>query len=157
MTTYVLVLEYDGTDFYGWQMQPQQRIVQGELQQAQEEAPVCQAHDRPHTLPLLQQQRAHERQRLEHFDCLRDPVEVRRHAREVAELELAVAVVFLPTALRKYVGGATSVQAVGATLRQVIEASARTAESDLQNQRIPGSLRQVAEDYFDRIQGRTDD
>lgn len=42
-------------------------------------------------------------------------------------------------------------------LRQVIEASARTAESDLQNQRIPGSLRQVAEDYFDRIQGRTDD
>jgi molybdopterin converting factor small subunit len=33
-----------------------------------------------------------------------------------------VAVVFLPTPLRKYVGGATSVQVPGATLRQVIEA-----------------------------------
>ena len=33
-----------------------------------------------------------------------------------------MAIVFLPTALRKYVGGAASVQAAGATLRQVIEA-----------------------------------
>ena len=42
-------------------------------------------------------------------------------------------------------------------LRQAIEASARIAESDLDNQRIPASLRRVAAEYFDRIQGRTDD
>ncbi len=42
-------------------------------------------------------------------------------------------------------------------LRQAIEASSRTAESELENQRIPASLRRVAADYFDRIQGRTDD
>ena len=32
-----------------------------------------------------------------------------------------MAVVFLPTALRKYIGGATSVEVPGATLRQVID------------------------------------
>ena len=42
-------------------------------------------------------------------------------------------------------------------LRLAVEASARQAESDLQNQRVPVSLRQVARDYFDRLQGRADD
>lgn len=42
-------------------------------------------------------------------------------------------------------------------LRQAVEASARQAEAELQNQRVPLSLRQVARDYFDRLQGRTDD
>ncbi|MEE2888922.1 MAG: hypothetical protein VX404_00585 [Planctomycetota bacterium] len=42
-------------------------------------------------------------------------------------------------------------------LRQAVEASARQAESELQNQRVPVTLRQVARDYFDRLQGRSDD
>jgi hypothetical protein len=42
-------------------------------------------------------------------------------------------------------------------LRQAVEAGMRTAESELENQRIPVTLRQVARDYFDRLQGRTED
>ncbi|HUE74742.1 MAG TPA: tRNA pseudouridine(38-40) synthase TruA [Pirellulaceae bacterium] len=34
MRTFKLILAYDGTDFAGWQWQPRQRTVQGELQKA---------------------------------------------------------------------------------------------------------------------------
>lgn len=44
-----------------------------------------------------------------------------------------------------------------ATLRQAIQAGSRIAESELKTQRVPASLRQVAQDYFDRLQGRTED
>ncbi len=36
MTNYRIDLAYDGSDFHGWQVQPGQRTVQGELQQALE-------------------------------------------------------------------------------------------------------------------------
>ena len=36
MPTWKLVLEYDGTDFAGWQVQPRERTVQGELKRALE-------------------------------------------------------------------------------------------------------------------------
>ncbi|MGE4620003.1 MAG: hypothetical protein AAEJ04_09380 [Planctomycetota bacterium] len=42
-------------------------------------------------------------------------------------------------------------------LRQAVESGIRTAESELENQRVPVTLRQVARDYFDRLQGRTED
>ena len=34
--TFQLVLQYDGTDFAGWQVQPDRRTVQGELESALE-------------------------------------------------------------------------------------------------------------------------
>lgn len=37
MPTYMLTLAYDGTNFSGWQAQPEQRTVQGELQRAWQE------------------------------------------------------------------------------------------------------------------------
>jgi len=42
-------------------------------------------------------------------------------------------------------------------MRTAVAASSRLAESDLEQQRVPASLRQVARDYFDRLQGRTED
>ncbi|MDE0959266.1 MAG: hypothetical protein OSB09_00635 [Planctomycetota bacterium] len=44
-----------------------------------------------------------------------------------------------------------------AILRQAVKAGSRIAESELKIQRVPASLRQVAQDYFDRLQGRTED
>ena len=50
MTTFKTTLAYDGTDFAGWQWQPDQRTVQGELQAALEritqERPKCIASGR---------------------------------------------------------------------------------------------------------------
>ncbi len=43
------------------------------------------------------------------------------------------------------------------SLQQAVEASSRIAESDLDRQRVPATLRQLAEDYFDRLKGRTED
>jgi len=37
MPTFKLILEYDGTAFFGWQIQPDRRTVQGELRRAIEE------------------------------------------------------------------------------------------------------------------------
>lgn len=34
MSTFKLTIEYDGTDFFGWQVQPDRRTVQGELHRA---------------------------------------------------------------------------------------------------------------------------
>ena len=36
MHTILLILEYDGTDFAGWQLQPNGRSVQGEVEAALE-------------------------------------------------------------------------------------------------------------------------
>jgi tRNA pseudouridine38-40 synthase len=48
--TWKLTLAYDGTDFYGWQVQPGKSTVQGELQNALErvtgEAPLPQGSGR---------------------------------------------------------------------------------------------------------------
>ncbi len=37
MPTFKLTIEYDGTDFFGWQVQPDRRTVQGELYRALEQ------------------------------------------------------------------------------------------------------------------------
>jgi tRNA pseudouridine38-40 synthase len=34
LQTYKIILSYDGTDYYGWQKQPQKKTVQGELEKA---------------------------------------------------------------------------------------------------------------------------
>ena len=34
MNTYALVVQYDGTDYAGFQVQPRQRTIQGELEKA---------------------------------------------------------------------------------------------------------------------------
>ena len=34
LKNYQIEIEYDGTDFFGWQVQPQKRTIQGEIQSA---------------------------------------------------------------------------------------------------------------------------
>jgi len=34
LKNYQIIIEYDGTDFFGWQIQPEKRTVQGEIQKA---------------------------------------------------------------------------------------------------------------------------
>ncbi len=34
MTNYKIVLSYDGTDYYGWQLQPRKKTIQGTIEQA---------------------------------------------------------------------------------------------------------------------------
>ncbi len=40
---------------------------------------------------------------------------------------------------------------------EAVQSSGRLAETEIEKQRLPASLRKVTRDYFDRLQGRTDD
>ncbi|MAJ29070.1 hypothetical protein CBD41_06795 [bacterium TMED181] len=40
---------------------------------------------------------------------------------------------------------------------ETVASSSRVAESEIEKQRLPAALKKVTRDYFDRLQGRTDD
>ncbi len=40
---------------------------------------------------------------------------------------------------------------------ETVKSSSKIAESEIEKQRLPASLKKVTRDYFDRLQGRSDD